>query len=409
MDSSVERVDDLVTRLLPIVREVMDVSRWQPGGHGREYRARFAGRLRIDSAEAFNRLKPQFAAEGVTLMLRQEEQLQVFLAVDRVPEDAPSRIWVNLALALTTVATVLWVGLQYGQGYAQDNPPSDALGRPITLALIYAISLLGILGAHEFGHYLMGRYRNFKVSLPYFIPSPLLPFGTFGAFIKLKSRPRNRNDLLDMGLAGPYAGLAVALPLLILGLSLSEVGTIEAPPPGAIVIQEGNSILYLALKFIIKGELLPMPVDFQGLSPALYWLQNIAAGIGGQLGVPIPLGGRDVQLHPMAIAAWAGLFVTGINLIPAGQLDGGHSIYTLLGPRAKRIWPFVVVGFVLLILVWRGWFLFAAFVFLLGRTYAQPLDDVTELTSGRKVAAILAIVVFILTFTPVPLIFIPGL
>ena len=112
--------------------------------------------------------------------------------------------------------------------------------------------------------------------------------------------------------------------------------------------------------------------------------------------------------HPMAFAAWAGLLITGINLIPAGQLDGGHSLYAWIGRRVARLWPFVVVSFVVLIIVYQGWIIFAALIFLMGRTYAQPLDDVTDLDNGRKAAAILALIIFFLTFTPVPIIGIVG-
>ena len=408
MDSSVERVDGLVTRLLPMVREVMDVERWQPGGRDRPYKARYQGHLRVEAAEAFDRLEPQFAKEGAGLFLRQEEGNQVFLATDEFPEPKPDRLWLHALLAGATFLAVLYTGLGYGRSYAHENPTQSLLGQPLALGLIYAGTLLGILATHEFGHYLAGRFHKIAVSLPFFIPFPGGLLGTFGAFIQLKSRPRNRRHLLDMGLAGPYAGLLVALPLLILGLSLSQVKTIEAPPPGSIGYLEGNSFLYLAAKFVVTGELLPAPADFGGQNQLIYWLRNIGAGAGGQFGVPYPLGGRDVQLHPMAIAAWAGLLVTGINLIPAGQLDGGHSIYSWLGSRARRFWPFVVVGFVALIVVWQGWLLFAALVFLMGRTYAQPLDDVTELDRGRKAAAILALIIFFLTFTPAPIIGIPG-
>ncbi len=210
-----------------------------------------------------------------------------------------------------------------------------------------------------------------------------------------------------MGLAGPYAGLVVALPLLIIGLNLSTVSEVLIPR-GAAIILEGNSLLYLAAKYVVSGELLPAPADFGSQNQFIYWLRNVFAGAGGQFGVAFPYGGRDVHLHPMAFAAWAGLLVTGINLIPAGQLDGGHSIYAWLGARARRLWPFVVVGFMLLIVIWQGWFIFAAIVFFMGRTYAQPLDDVTELDNGRKAAAILALIIFFLTFTPAPVIFIPG-
>ena len=407
VESSIERLDDLVTRLLPSVREVMDVTRWQPGADGRSFRARFKGRLRLDSSEAFDRLEPKFAEHGVGLFLRQDGEAHVFLAVDDAPEVKPDRLWLHALLAVATFLAVLYTGLGYGRSYAFQNPTQNLLGQPLALGLIYAGTLLGILAAHEFGHYWAGRFHKIAVSLPFFIPFPGGFLGTFGAFIQLKRRPKNRRHLLDMGLAGPYAGLVVALPLLIIGLNLSTVTEVLIPR-GAAITLEGNSLLYLAAKYIVSGELLPAPADFGTQNQIIYWLRNVAAGAGGQFGVPFPYGGRDVHLHPMAFAAWAGLLVTGINLIPAGQLDGGHSIYAWLGARARRLWPFVVVGFMLLIVVWQGWFIFAAIVFFMGRTYAQPLDDVTELDNGRKAAAILALVIFFLTFTPAPVIFIPG-
>ena len=404
MESSVERLDDLVTRLLPHVRQVMDVSRWQPGADGRSFRARFKGQLRLDSSEAFDRLEPHFLEQGVLLFLRQEGDGHAFLAIDDVPEVKPDRLWLHALLAFATFLTVLYTGVGYGTSYALANPTSSLLGQPLALGLIYTGTLLGILAAHEFGHYLAGRFHKMAVSLPFFIPSPTF-LGTFGAFIRLKSRPRNRKHLLDMGLAGPYAGLAVALPLLLLGLSLSTVGEILT---GAGGVLEGNSILYLVAKFIVTGELLPAPAAFEGQNELIYWLRNIAAGAGTQFGVEFPFGGRDVHLHPMAFAAWAGVLVTGINLIPAGQLDGGHSLYAWFGSRVARLWPFIVVGFVALIIVYQGWLFFAALVFLMGRSYAQPLDEVTDLGNGRKAAAILALIVFFLTFTPVPLALISG-
>lgn len=408
MDQDVEHIDTMADRLLPSVERVMDVSETSLGSSKVGYLARFQGQLRIDSQIAFDALQPKFAREGASLLLRQDGEAQVVLAIEEPEEMGTGAIWINVALAVATFATVLFAGFGYGQSYAQRYPTNNLFGQALPLALVYSASLLGILGAHEFGHYLAGRYHKIKVSLPYFIPFPGGFLGTFGAFIRLKSRPKNRRHLLDMGLAGPYAGLIVALPLLIVGLSLSEVAPIEAPPRGAVAFQEGNSIFYLAAKYLIKGELLPAPADLAGDASLLYWLRNIAVGVGGPLGAPIPIGGRDIQMHPMAVAAWAGLLVTGINLIPAGQLDGGHSIYAWLGAKATRIWPFVVVFFVALVFVWRGWFLFAAIVFLLGRTYAEPEDNVTELDSGRVAAAILALVIFVLTFTPAPLIIIPG-
>jgi len=192
----------------------------------------------------------------------------------------------------------------------------------------------------------------------------------------------------------------------MVGLLLSEVSPIPSQPGalGGGSLLEGNSLLYLGAKFLVTGKLLPQPVSYQGVEPLVYWLRNLAFGITRPLGVPVPLGGLDVQLHPMAWAGWAGFLVTGLNLIPTGQLDGGHVLYSLLGRRAAILWPVIIAGLLGLTLVWNGWLLFAGLTFLMGRTYAQPLDDVTPLDARRRGLAILGLVLFVLIFTPVPIV-----
>jgi membrane-associated protease RseP (regulator of RpoE activity) len=238
--------------------------------------------------------------------------------------------------------------------------------------------------------------------LPYFIPFPFSPFGTMGAFIQLKEPPKNKRILLDIGIAGPLAGLAVSIPILLYGLSLSQISVID-PEWGQALTLEGNSILYLLAKFLVFRQWLPTPVSFGNLSPLIYWARYFFTG------QPLPLGGTDVMIHSIAWAGWAGLLVTALNLIPAGQLDGGHILYVLLGKRTRRLLPFILILLLALGYVWMGWWIWAALLFLLGRTYAEPLDQITTLDNRRKMIAILGIVLFILLFTPVPLIQIsPG-
>jgi membrane-associated protease RseP (regulator of RpoE activity) len=235
--------------------------------------------------------------------------------------------------------------------------------------LPYALALLGILAAHEMGHYLTARRLGTPTSLPYFLPMPL-GFGTFGAVINMAAPPRNRRHLLAIAAAGPLAGLAVALPVLLLGLSLSQV---EPLPTSGAYQMEGNSLLYAALKFLMFGQLLPA-------------------------------NGQDVFIHPVAFAGWAGLLVTGLNLIPAGQLDGGHIVYALLGERRSRIVLWIVlVALAALAFFWQGWILWLFLIFLFGRMRVAPLDDVTPLTGRQQALAIAMIFIFILVFTPIPL------
>jgi membrane-associated protease RseP (regulator of RpoE activity) len=156
---------------------------------------------------------------------------------------------------------------------------------------------------------------------------------------------------------------------------------------------EGNSLIYLLAKFVVFGQLLPAPVEPQGI---LYWLQYFFTGR------PVPFGGLDVFIHPVAFAGWAGILVTALNLIPAGTLDGGHVIYSLFGDKAKKAFPFIVGLLVILGFFWSGWWLWAALLFWLGRVNAQPMDQITELDPTRRLIAYSMIVVFILVLTPVP-------
>jgi membrane-associated protease RseP (regulator of RpoE activity) len=219
-----------------------------------------------------------------------------------------------------------------------------------------------------------------------------------GAFIQLKEPPKNKRILLDIGIAGPLAGLVVAIPVLLYGLSLSKVQPINLAPGQGFQL-EGNSIIYLLAKFLVFGQLLPAPSSYGGLSPLLYWVRYFFTS------QPLPLGGVDVLIHPIAWAGWAGLLVTALNLIPAGQLDGGHLVYVLLGKRARLLFPFILGALLLLGLVgWQGWWLWAILIFIFGRIYAEPLDQITALDSRRKAVAMLGVILFILVFTPVPLV-----
>jgi membrane-associated protease RseP (regulator of RpoE activity) len=312
----------------------------------------------------------------------------------------PSNPLVNLVLFVLTLLSVILSGAIS----AYEGPAPASMSETLTAILgslwkgvPFAASLLAILLAHEFGHYLAGRLHRTHVTLPYFIPFPFSPFGTMGAFIQLKEPPKNKRILLDIGIAGPLAGLAVSIPILLYGLSLSHIAVIDLQPGQALTL-EGNSILYLMAKFVIFRQWLPSPISFGHLSPWLYWIRYFFTG------QPLPLGGTDVMIHPIAWAGWAGLLVTALNLIPAGQLDGGHILYVLLGQRTRRLLPFILVLLVLLGYVWMGWWIWAFLLFILGRVYAEPLDQITSLDYRRKMVAILGIVLFLLLFTPVPLI-----
>jgi membrane-associated protease RseP (regulator of RpoE activity) len=392
---------DRIARLKSSVEQVMQIHDVTTGEEKLGFAVRFRGKLTLESEEAFDRLDPIFDGEGVTLLFREEQGQDVILAMPGVIRPEESNQLVNLGLFLLTLASMIFAGALYGM----EGPIGEgfsgivqAVMANLPNGLIFAGSLFAILGSHEFGHYLAARHHNCAVTLPYFLPFPGSLFGTLGAFIRLKEPPRNRKVLLDIGLSGPLAGLVIAIPILLIGLATSPLGHL---PLSSEEVQgfalEGNSILYLAAKFVTHGELLPKPVNYDALSPIAYWIQYFF------LGSPTPYGGTDILLNHMAWAGWAGLLVTALNLIPAGQLDGGHTIFVLIGDTAKRIWPLIVVALILLGFVWPGWFIWAVLIFLLGRTYARPRDEITPLDPRRRALAIFGLIIFVLVFIPVPL------
>ena len=364
------------------------------------YVLRYRGQLLGDSEKLYDQLRASLRPFNLTPLFRKNEGKDTILLVEGVPNPGISRSWVNLLLFILTLFSMIFgYAFFYGElsVVLSNRVTLSALFESLQSGVIFAISMLAILLAHEFGHYFAARYHKTNVTLPYFIPLPLSPLGTMGAFIRLKEPPKNKRVLLDIGLAGPLAGLIVAIPVLLLGLSLSQVQVIDVPP-GFAITMEGNSLVYLLSKFVVFGKILPEPSSYQGLNPIIYWIRYFFTG------QPFPMGGLDVIIHPVAWAGWAGLLVTALNLIPAGQLDGGHAIYVLLGKRARMLLPFILVALILLGFVWYGWWIWAGLIFLLGRVYAEPLDQITELDSQRRSLAILSMVIFVLVFTPVPLI-----
>jgi membrane-associated protease RseP (regulator of RpoE activity) len=394
--------NDILTPIVSRYLKISDVT-WADPKKG--YLVRYRGRFYTeDTATIYDKLQTDLKSLDITPLFRLENEQHAVILMQGVVKPKPSNVWVNVLLFVLTLFSVMLTGAIF----SYDGPASGDQGQMI-LNLIknidngipFAASLLAILLAHEFGHYLAGRYHHTAVTLPYFLPFPLSYFGTMGAFIRLKEPPKNRRVLLDIGIAGPLAGLIVAIPIVLIGLYLSPVQQIPYSLPAGQGF-EGNSVLYLILKYVVHGEWLPQPVTYAGIHPVLYWIRYIFTGL------PLPRGGLDVSLHPIAWAGWAGLLVTALNLIPAGQLDGGHVLYVLFGKHAGRLLPFILIILVLLGVVWNGWWLWALLIFLLGRFYAEPLDQITPLDNNRKAVAILGLVIFLLVFTPVPLIEILG-
>lgn len=347
------------------------------------------GRLLVHEADFFTRWLGDFKEIGYTPVLRRDEkqdELVALYVMSGVPRRAMPRVWLNVLLFVLTFISTLFVGSLYGGA----NPASFAdLFRPASLArgLPFALTLLGILGAHEFGHYFAARYHRVAVSLPHFIPMPL-GFGTLGAVIQMKEPVPDRRKLFDIGVAGPLAGLALAIPLLLIGLAGSPV-TVPEPTPGALL--EGNSILYYYAKIAIFGKALPNPIT-----------------------------GEDVLMNQVTFAAWIGLLVTAINLLPIGQLDGGHVVYAVFGKYARYINIATLVFMTILAIAgleplqqlfpaletfgYSGWFLWLALLMVLVGPFHPPaLDDVSELSPNRRLLGYFVIFLFILLFVPVPM------
>ena len=345
---------------------------------------RFRGYFTRPPVQCYDELRSRFERHGFTPLIRHDEtpatdqvlgRRAVVIALPTV-FDPPSSNWViNLVLLLATIFSVLFVAAF--QELAGQVPPgtdvqvllADTLAN-LGLGLPFAVALMLILGAHELGHYFAARHHNVPVTLPYFIPFPISIIGTMGAFIRLKAPVTNKRALLDIGAAGPLAGMVFALPILVIGLLTSDVGPL---PPGGYLL-EGNSILYALLKVVTLGRFLP------------------ADGI-------------DVSLNQLAWAGWVGLLVTSLNLIPVGQLDGGHVAYVLFGRRARRLFIPVLITLGALFVVTQApiWIVWAVLLLIFGRVYAVPLDDVTELDGRRRAIAIFTLILFLLVFMPNPL------
>jgi membrane-associated protease RseP (regulator of RpoE activity) len=282
-------------------------------------------------------------------------------AVDRTLRRRPP-VLINVVLFLATLVTTVWAGALH-QGVNLLNDPHEFM-----VGVPYASALLAILGAHEFGHYFTARWHGVDVTLPYFIPVPM-GLGTLGAFIQIKSLIKSRRAVFDIGIAGPLAGLLVALPTLYFGLrGVAPIGD-GADTMG---VHAGSSLL-LAL---------------------MYQLAN-----GGELGVDV------IRLSPVAFAGWIGVFITALNLMPVGQLDGGHVAYGLFGQRRARqigIGAFLaMVG--LGLFVWPGLLTWALLIALIGGFSHMPaLDDVTPPDSTRFVLGAVALAVLMLTILPLP-------
>jgi membrane-associated protease RseP (regulator of RpoE activity) len=257
----------------------------------------------------------------------------------------PRRFWLHVLLFLLTIAST-W----------------------ITWGGVYSISVMLILLGHELGHYFMSRRYGIPASLPFFLPFPLPPFGTLGAVIKMGGIVSSRKALFDVGSAGPLTSFCLSIPAVIIGLKFSTVIPLSQ----------------------VRGEVIRMS------DPFLFSLiQRLVAG-------PIPQG-HDILIHPIGYAGWVGLFVTALNLLPVGQLDGGHIVYAIFGRRSRRLFFLTIVAMAFITFFYNpGWILLLVLIIVFGFRHPAPWDDETPLDPKRKAMGGVMLLIFLLSFNPVP-------
>jgi membrane-associated protease RseP (regulator of RpoE activity) len=302
----------------------------------------------------------------------------------------------HVALFVATLASTIWAGFLFSPSAARAVSSGDLLRlvahtpQALLAGLPFALSLVGILFTHEMGHYVLARRWRVETTLPYFIPVPF-GVGTLGAVIRMRSALPSRRATLDIGAAGPLAGFAVAVPLLFWALAHSTATAAPAPVSAVSPLE--------ALRFWLAGKPIFGPetgVWHLGDSLLTWGAQRVVFG-------PLPPG-TEVALHPVGVAASLGLLVTALNLVPVGQLDGGHVLYALLGRRRALLAARLVSGGLLAagLLVSWNWLLWWVLVrFLIGHAHPAALME-EPLGPGRRAIAILSLLLFVLTFVPVP-------
>jgi len=321
--------------------------------------------------ERFDRLRQELWTQGYVPLLRKDTG-EDFIEVVRRPRSGQSRLWINLLLLVGTVATTAFAGALIWLTFRGE--PSLSAGDFLYGELYFGAPVMLILGLHELAHYVVARRHHLDASLPYFMPVPP-PFilGTMGAFISIREPFPDKKALFDVGVAGPLAGFAVSIPIAIAGLYLSA----HAP----VVPVSYCGVQVLGTNY---GSLL--------LGTPLFWAVF-------SLFLPAAL----VNLHPLALAGWVGILLTAINLLPAGQLDGGHVFRALFGERARYVSYAAVFLLFGLGLLYFAWLFFAVLILFLGLRHPPPLNDVTPIGTGRAIVGVFVTLILVTGFVIVPL------
>ena len=291
------------------------------------------------------------------------------------------RVWLHVLLFALTIATTTLAGADHWASFtfSPSHPLPMALTRSLVVhGLWFSATVLAILGCHELGHYIACRYYDVDASLPFFIPVPLPLTGTLGAFIRIREPIPQKRMLFDIGIAGPIAGFVVAVPLLFIGVAMSQLAPDFNPadlPPGVTSYSVGEPLLFKLASWL-----------FWGTAPT----------------------GYSLNMHPIAFGAWFGLLATALNLFPIGQLDGGHISYTVLGPRWSTYLTFAMIGVAVTLaffasswIVWTG--LMIVMLTLFGPRHPRVFDEHVPLDRRRQLLALFALAMFILCFTAAPI------
>lgn len=349
------------------IRELMDVRIATEEADVRVFR----GRLKTSAETAFLRLQDEFSERTVPLVQQDEQTGAAILLMPKAVEEATlersTRSWLHWLLFGLTFLTTTWAGAMHQGVNLLEEPARFAVGLP------YSVGLLLILGVHELGHFFTARKHGIKVTPPFFIPVPFA-LGTFGAFIQMKSPTQNRRSLFDVAVAGPLAGLLVAVPALLIGLQNSEVLSPDVEPSRSMMggTSVGSSLLFALISKVVIGEQLH--------------------------------DGNVLRLSPLAFAGWLGLLVTALNLLPIGQLDGGHIARAMFGRRVGEIISSVAMWslFLLALFVWPGLLFWAILVFFIAGRGTPPLNDLTPISPRRMGLGYATFLILALILIPLP-------
>lgn len=353
----IERVRALVARHFPVydVRVTYDVVEFF---------------VRVDMTtleESFERMRGEMKDQGYIPMIMYDKGEHIVTVAKKPPAKYRSS-YLNLTLLIVTFFTMTIAGAASWAGYKGVDGFFLTEDTVLNGVLTFTLPLLAIIAVHEFGHYFAARRRGIAASLPFFIPS-IPPFGTFGALISIRDPLPDKKTLLEVGVAGPLAGLLLAVPLGVIGLVLTNTEAVLAPSnvgsEGLVAVQ--FPILYQAFLYLVPIE-------------------------------------GDYLMHPTAFAAWVGFLVTALNLLPMGQLDGGHIARALLGTKAKYL-SYVTIAILagISMALFFGWIILVILVLFLGIRHPPPLNDLTPLDIKRKAVGVFAFAILVLAFAPVPM------